>query len=125
MFSIGRRERGYGFYCQSLGDGRNSPTALFDIGFFFLDDLKSADEALPFLQRAAALDPYDPFKQATLAHAQLEAERGVSQQPAAPSMGLGRARGRCLIPLRARILPLKSDALTMTMHILKVPRQGG
>jgi tetratricopeptide (TPR) repeat protein len=76
LFSIGRREEAMDSIARASGMAGDSPTALFDIGFFFLDDLKSADEALPFLQRAAALDPYDPFKQATLAHAQLEAEKG-------------------------------------------------
>jgi tetratricopeptide (TPR) repeat protein len=80
LLSIGRREEAMDAITTASGMAGDSPTALFDIGLFLLDDLKSADEALPFLQRAATLDPYDPFKQATLAHAQLEVEKGSSVQ---------------------------------------------
>lgn len=89
LLSIGRKEEAVDTIARASGMAGDSPTALLDIGLFFLDDLKSADEALPYLQRAATLDPYDPFKQATLAHAQLEAEKG---SPAADGRSIYGAR---------------------------------
>ena len=77
LLLMGRRAEAVDTISEAAEIAGDSPTDLFDIGLFYLDDMGSANEALPFLRKAAALDPYDSFKQATLAHAQLEAGEGV------------------------------------------------